>query len=57
MKSIKFWLWKLKAIIESLINMKILKLYAWETYFKNVIEGLSRKASSKASKYIQSACF
>ena len=31
---------KLKAFIELLINMKILKLYAWETHFKSVIERL-----------------
>ncbi|CAN6713152.1 unnamed protein product [Malus baccata var. baccata] len=31
---------RLKAITEALSNMKILKLYSWETNFKNVIEGL-----------------
>jgi len=31
---------RLKAMSESLIHMKILKLYAWETHFKKVIEGL-----------------
>ncbi|CAL9030299.1 unnamed protein product [Prunus brigantina] len=31
---------RLKAISEALSNMKILKLYSWETKFKNVIEGL-----------------
>ncbi|WVZ97941.1 hypothetical protein U9M48_043439, partial [Paspalum notatum var. saurae] len=31
---------RLKAMTESLIHMKILKLYAWETHFKKVIEGL-----------------
>ncbi|ONI07312.1 hypothetical protein PRUPE_5G112700 [Prunus persica] len=31
---------RLKAIAEALSNMKILKLYSWETNFKNVIEGL-----------------
>ena len=36
---------KLKAFTESLINMKILKLYAWETHFKNVIEGLRKEES------------
>ncbi|RZC84953.1 hypothetical protein C5167_047738 [Papaver somniferum] len=29
---------RLKAITEALVNMKILKLYAWETHFKSVIE-------------------
>ncbi|KAJ9706091.1 hypothetical protein PVL29_001589 [Vitis rotundifolia] len=36
---------KLKAFTESLTNMKILKLYAWETHFKNVIEGLRKEES------------
>ncbi|XP_062027591.1 ABC transporter C family member 10-like [Rosa rugosa] len=31
---------RLKAITEALSNMKILKLYSWETNFKQVIEGL-----------------
>jgi ABC-type multidrug transport system fused ATPase/permease subunit len=30
---------RLKAMSEALIHMKILKLYAWETHFKKVIEG------------------
>ncbi|RLN29678.1 ABC transporter C family member 10-like [Panicum miliaceum] len=31
---------RLKTMSESLIHMKILKLYAWEIHFKKVIEGL-----------------
>ncbi|KAJ1388457.1 P-loop containing nucleoside triphosphate hydrolase [Sesbania bispinosa] len=31
---------RLKASSEALVNMKVLKLYAWETNFKNVIERL-----------------
>ncbi|RZC91267.1 hypothetical protein C5167_027333 [Papaver somniferum] len=31
---------RLKAMSEALMNMKILKLYAWEIHFKNVIENL-----------------
>ncbi|GLT78147.1 hypothetical protein SLA2020_496930 [Shorea laevis] len=34
---------RLKAITETLANMKVLKLYAWETHFKNVIEGLRKE--------------
>ncbi|KAL9237370.1 hypothetical protein vseg_011927 [Gypsophila vaccaria] len=34
---------RLKACSEALVNMKILKLYAWETRFKNMIEGLRKK--------------
>ncbi|KAL6349327.1 hypothetical protein AAG906_033983 [Vitis piasezkii] len=34
---------RLKASTEALTNMKILKLYAWETHFKNVIEGLRKE--------------
>ncbi|KAL5747607.1 hypothetical protein ACOSQ2_024904 [Xanthoceras sorbifolium] len=34
---------RLKAIAEALTNMKVLKLYAWETHFKNVIEGLRKE--------------
>ncbi|XP_072990154.1 ABC transporter C family member 10 isoform X1 [Typha latifolia] len=31
---------RLKAMSEALVNMKVLKLYAWETHFRKVIEGL-----------------
>lgn len=31
---------RLKAMSEALVYMKVLKLYAWEAHFKNVIEGL-----------------
>ncbi|PKA58973.1 ABC transporter C family member 10 [Apostasia shenzhenica] len=31
---------RLKAVTEALVNMKVLKLYAWESHFKNVIKGL-----------------
>uniref|UniRef100_A0A5B6Z7L2 ABC-type xenobiotic transporter n=2 Tax=Davidia involucrata TaxID=16924 RepID=A0A5B6Z7L2_DAVIN len=31
---------RLKAISEALVNMKVLKLYAWEAHFKKVIENL-----------------
>nr|CAD1822253.1 unnamed protein product [Ananas comosus var. bracteatus] len=31
---------RLKAMSEALINMKVLKLYAWETHFRKAIEGL-----------------
>ncbi|KAJ0099462.1 hypothetical protein Patl1_20292 [Pistacia atlantica] len=31
---------RLKATTEALVNMKVLKLYAWETHFKNFIENL-----------------
>ncbi|WJZ81955.1 hypothetical protein VitviT2T_001758 [Vitis vinifera] len=34
---------RLKAFTEALTNMKILKLYAWETHFKNVIERLRKE--------------
>ncbi|CAO2821260.1 unnamed protein product [Amaranthus hypochondriacus] len=37
---------RLKAFSEALVNMKVLKLYAWETHFKDVIEGL-RKVESE----------
>ncbi|KAK4362989.1 hypothetical protein RND71_018230 [Anisodus tanguticus] len=33
---------RLKAISEALVTMKVLKLYAWETHFKSVIENLRR---------------
>ncbi|KAM3711932.1 hypothetical protein ACB098_01G146500 [Castanea mollissima] len=36
---------RLKAITEALANMKVLKLYAWEKHFKNVIEGLRKEES------------
>ena len=31
---------RVKASSEALVNMKVLKLYAWETHFENVIEAL-----------------
>ncbi|WCJ26435.1 ABC transporter C family member 10 [Euphorbia peplus] len=31
---------RLKAIAEALANMKVLKLYAWQTHFKNLTTGL-----------------
>lgn len=37
---------RLKAISEALANMKVLKMYAWETNFKNAIESL-RKEETK----------
>ncbi|KAM4123241.1 hypothetical protein ACB094_01G145000 [Castanea mollissima] len=36
---------RLKAITEALANMKVLKLYAWEKHFKNVIEVLREEES------------
>ncbi|KAI4324976.1 hypothetical protein MLD38_030415 [Melastoma candidum] len=33
---------RLKACSEALVNMKVLKLYAWEIHFKNVIESLRK---------------
>ncbi|KAI3929869.1 hypothetical protein MKW98_004023 [Papaver atlanticum] len=33
---------RLKAMTEAVLNMKVLKLYAWETHFKTVIERLRR---------------
>ncbi|KAK9147330.1 hypothetical protein Scep_006087 [Stephania cephalantha] len=34
---------RLKTMSEALVNMKILKLYAWETHFRKVVEGLREK--------------
>ncbi|KAI6707127.1 hypothetical protein NL676_010089 [Syzygium grande] len=36
---------RLKAIAEALVNMKVLKLYAWEKHFKKAIEGLRKEES------------
>jgi len=44
---------RLKLISEALVNMKVLKLYAWETHFKNLIEGL-RNAEYKWLSGVQS---
>ncbi|CAM8900604.1 unnamed protein product [Rhodiola kirilowii] len=33
---------RLKASSEALVNMKVLKLYAWETHFRNTIESLRK---------------
>ncbi|XP_073110612.1 ABC transporter C family member 10 isoform X2 [Elaeis guineensis] len=43
---------RLKALSEALVNMKVLKLYAWETHFKRAIEGL-REVECKWLKAFQ----
>lgn len=43
---------RLKASTEALVSMKVLKLYAWETHFKNVIESL-RKVEYKWLSAVQ----
>ncbi|RZC91259.1 hypothetical protein C5167_027322 [Papaver somniferum] len=43
---------RLKAISEAILNMKVLKLYAWEMSFKSVIERL-RKEELKVLKVTQ----
>lgn len=37
---------RLKAMTEALVSMKVLKLYAWETHFKRVIESLRKVEES-----------
>ncbi|KAF5947203.1 hypothetical protein HYC85_013160 [Camellia sinensis] len=44
---------RLKGITEALANMKVLKMYAWETHFKNVIERL-RKGEADCLSAVQS---
>ena len=44
---------RLKSSSEAIVNMKVLKLYAWETHFKNVIENL-RKIEHKWLSAVQS---
>ncbi|XAR52260.1 Xenobiotic-transporting ATPase [Bertholletia excelsa] len=43
---------RLKASSEALVNMKVLKLYAWESHFKNAIEKL-RKEENKWLSAVQ----
>ncbi|KAL2527384.1 ABC transporter C family member 10 [Abeliophyllum distichum] len=43
---------RLKAISEALVNMKVLKLYAWETHFKHVIQNL-RQIEEKWLSFVQ----
>ncbi|PON50066.1 ATP-binding cassette containing protein, partial [Parasponia andersonii] len=43
---------RLKALSEALVNMKVLKLYAWETHFKNMVESL-RKVQLKCLSTVQ----
>ncbi|CAL5338968.1 unnamed protein product [Camellia sinensis] len=43
---------RLKSTSEALVNMKVLKLYAWESHFKNVIENL-RKVEYKWLSAVQ----
>ncbi|RZC91251.1 hypothetical protein C5167_027311 [Papaver somniferum] len=42
---------RLKAISEAILNIKILKLYAWEMYFKSVIDRLRKEEV----KFLESA--
>ncbi|XP_019177935.1 PREDICTED: ABC transporter C family member 10 isoform X2 [Ipomoea nil] len=43
---------RLKAMSEALVNMKVLKLYAWETHFKFIIESM-RKVEEKWLSAVQ----
>ena len=43
---------RLKAFTEALTNMKILKLYAWETHFKKVIERLRKDEFQRLSSVL-----
>ncbi|XP_073110615.1 ABC transporter C family member 10 isoform X1 [Elaeis guineensis] len=43
---------RLKALSEALVNMKVLKLYAWETHFKRATEG-SREVECEWLKAFQ----
>ncbi|XP_051138124.1 ABC transporter C family member 10 [Andrographis paniculata] len=43
---------RLKAMSEALVNMKVLKLYAWETHFRRAIENL-RKVEDKWLSAVQ----
>ncbi|XP_065858705.1 ABC transporter C family member 10-like [Euphorbia lathyris] len=43
---------RLKAITEALANMKVLKLYAWQTHFKNLIAGLREEELHCISKLL-----
>lgn len=43
---------RLKAMSEALVNMKVLKLYAWETHFRHVVENL-RMIEDKCLKSVQ----
>ncbi|XP_021764951.1 ABC transporter C family member 10-like [Chenopodium quinoa] len=40
---------RLKAYSEALVNMKVLKLYAWENHFKKAIESLRKEESKRLS--------
>ena len=40
---------RLKACSEALVNMKVLKLYAWETHFKHVVEALRKVELNRLS--------
>ncbi|XP_057483470.1 ABC transporter C family member 10-like isoform X2 [Actinidia eriantha] len=44
---------RLRAISEALTSMKVLKMYAWETHFKNDIERL-RKEETNVLAFVQS---
>ncbi|XP_031394273.1 ABC transporter C family member 10-like [Punica granatum] len=43
---------RVKATTEALANMKVLKLYAWETHFKDVVEKLRKEESEWIDKVL-----
>ncbi|XP_065858707.1 ABC transporter C family member 10-like isoform X2 [Euphorbia lathyris] len=43
---------RLKVITEALANMRVLKLYAWQTHFKNLIDGLREEELHCVSKLL-----
>ncbi|WCJ26430.1 ABC transporter C family member 10 [Euphorbia peplus] len=43
---------RLKVITEALANMKVLKLYAWQKHFKNLIDGLREEELHCISKLL-----
>ncbi|WCJ26429.1 ABC transporter C family member 10 [Euphorbia peplus] len=43
---------RLKVITEALANMKVLKLYAWQTHFKNLIDRLREEEIHSVSKLL-----
>ncbi|CAO2821257.1 unnamed protein product [Amaranthus hypochondriacus] len=43
---------RLKACSEAVLNMKVLKLYAWDTHFKNVVDAF-RKVECKLLSVVQ----
>ncbi|KAH7839693.1 hypothetical protein Vadar_007400 [Vaccinium darrowii] len=48
---------RLKAMAEALMSMKVLKLYAWDNHFKNIVEKVRREESNYISSILSQRAY